>query len=317
MGSFSLAVVGLGAIVAPGVLLAVSFYGVSIIRRTSISFGPAIDIALFASLSLLINGLYGGFIGWVSLRVYNPCHASLLVEITDISQELLSPSITSGGCPVPSLAGFLYMYMGFLTLLSCFVGAFAMILAETLGLTFAHGVFSATASAARKGGATICSALCNFGGEHSFIIYVGEVKEILLDEKLLVSHLLLKQVRRSLLYVGDTVQATDATDIPDIARNDEIVIPGSTIQNLAFAHIWNTRTYRFYMMLQALFLVLPFLASVFVYRDMAAAGSGAAGHSRAGMLYGEAAATRGLAAVATRPDHDADNRRPASERDKA
>jgi sporulation protein YlmC with PRC-barrel domain len=237
MLSFGLTIVALASIVAPGVLFVVAFFTFSIIKRTAISFGPAIDVAVFFSLSLLINGLFGGFIGWLSLGIYDPCGQRLLPEINAVIGQLFVGRAGSGGCSTQSAAAFFYIYLALLCVMSCLTGAAAVAGVELSGLRFAHGVFTKVSSTARKSGITTCSALCKFGGENSFVIYVGEVREIVLDDKNCITHLSIKKTQRALLHVNSGITTTDAAAIPFVSETDEFIIPGASIENVAFSHI--------------------------------------------------------------------------------
>jgi sporulation protein YlmC with PRC-barrel domain len=269
--SFGLAIVALAIVVAPGVLFVVSFFTFSIIKRTAISFGPAIDVAVFFSLSLLINGLYGGFIGWVSLALYDPCRQRLLPEINAVIGRLVGGNTASGGCSTGSAAGFFYLYLALLCLASCLAGNRAVALVETLGLRFAHGVFTKVSSVARRRGVTTCSARCRFGGENSFVIYIGEVREIVLDDKNRITHLAIAKTRRSLLKIGYGITASEAEEIPFVSEIDEFIIPGASIENVAFAHVTPSgRSWRSLGRLAtALLLIVPVLVSAKLYDDMA------------------------------------------------
>ena len=237
MLSFGITIVALASVVAPGVLFVVSFFTFSIIKRTAISFGPAIDVAVFFSLSLLINGLFGGFIGWLSLGIYDPCGQRLLPEINSVIGQLFVGSAGSGGCSTQSAAAFFYIYLTLLCVMSCLAGAVAVAGVELSGLRFAHGVFTKVSSTARKSGVTTCSALCKFGGENSFVIYTGEVREIVLDDKNYITHLSIKKTQRSLMHIQYGITATGAAAIPFVSETDEFIIPGASIQNVAFSHI--------------------------------------------------------------------------------
>ena len=103
-----------------------------------------------------------------------------------------------GGCAEPQTDCFFYLYLALLCAVSCAAGAIAVWLAEELGVGIVHGLFTRVASTARTGGATICSALCRFGGENSFVIYIGEVRWIVLDDKNAVNYLSMSLTRRSL-----------------------------------------------------------------------------------------------------------------------
>jgi hypothetical protein len=266
--SFGLAIVALAAVVAPGVLFVVSFFSVSIIKRTSISFGPAIDLAVFFSLSLLINGAYGGFIGWLALHLYNPCAPRHLIEIIGTLDRLAHGADAIGGCAEPDTDCFFYLYLALLCVVSCAAGAIAVRLAEELGVGIVHGLFTRVASTARTGGATICSALCRFGGENSFVIYIGEVRWIVLDDKNAVNYLSMSLTRRSLLKIANEITASEPEAIPSVS----IIIPGSSIENLAFAHMAvyaqsRLRSYGVFIM-YTLLLTAPFVGSLSVYDDV-------------------------------------------------
>ena len=271
MLSFGLTIVALATVVAPGVLFVVSFFTFSIIKRTAISFGPAIDVAVFFSLSLLINGLYGGCIGWLLLRLYDPCRQSLLPEINTVIARLVVGTAGTDACSTGAAAAFFYFYLALLCLASCLAGYGAVALVETLGLRFAHGVFTKVSSVARRRGGTTCSALCKFGGDNSFVIYIGEVREIVLDDKNRITHLAIAKARRSLLKIGYGITASEAEKIPFVSEIDEFIIPGASIENVAFAHVtpigpswrglgrWVT----------AVLLIAPVIVSGKLYHDMA------------------------------------------------
>jgi sporulation protein YlmC with PRC-barrel domain len=272
MLSFGLTIVALASVVAPGVLFVVTFFTFSIIKRSAISFGPAIDVAVFFSLSLLINGVFGGFIGWLSLALYDPCGQLLLPEINAVIGRLFLGSVGSGGCSTQSAAAFFYLYLTALCVVSCFAGAVAVACVELSGFRFAHGVFTKVSSVARRSGITTCSALCKFGGENSFVIYIGEVREIVLDDKNSITHLAITKTQRSLLHVQYGITATDAAAIPFVGETDEFIIPGASIENVAFSHVTPTRRplragLVIYRMI-ALLLVVCALGSIKIYWDM-------------------------------------------------
>ncbi|MBW4023411.1 MAG: hypothetical protein HIU92_09780 [Proteobacteria bacterium] len=271
MMPFGLTIIGLAIVVAPGVLFVVSFFTFSIIKRTAISFGPAIDVAVFFSLSLLINALFGGFIAWLSLLLYDPCGQRLLPEINAVIGRLVIGTQAPGGCSTQSAAAFFYIYLSLLSLVSCLAGNRAVALVETLGLRFAHGVFTNVSSVARRHGVTTCSALCMFGGENSFVIYIGEVREIVLDNENAITHLAITKTRRALLRIGAGIAASDAEPIPFVGEDDEFIIPGASIRNVAFMHValpgrfWRS----FGRLVPALLLAVPIVFSARIYYDMA------------------------------------------------
>jgi len=47
VSSYGLAIVALAATVSPGVIFVLSFFNFSIIKRNAITFGPAVDLAVF------------------------------------------------------------------------------------------------------------------------------------------------------------------------------------------------------------------------------------------------------------------------------
>ncbi len=279
MLSFGITIVALASVVAPGVLFVVSFFTFSIIKRTAISFGPAIDVAMFFSLSLLINGLYGWFIGWLSLRIYDPCGQPLLPEIHAVIGQLFVGGLRPGGCSAQSSAAFFYIYLALLCVVSCIAGAAAVAWVEIIGLRFAHGVFTKVSSVARRRGVTICSALCKFGGQNSFVIYIGEVREIVLDDKNSITYLAVTKAQRSLLRIEYGITASKIEAIPLVGKTDEFIIPGASIENVAFSHFELKRQPLPAVLIRcmvALLLAGPVLVTVTIYSHMLSVGPKAA-----------------------------------------
>jgi hypothetical protein len=271
MSSFGLSIVALAAMVGPGVIFFVSFFNFSIIKRTTISFGPAVDIAVFFSLSLLINALFGGFIGWVAAAFYDPCGTRMLADLIGTLSLLIHGGREPQVCSTGFWASYFYLYLTILCVASAILGGCAVLLYESLGFSFGSGVFKKITRCARTAGVTTCSALCKFGGENSLIVYVGRVNEITLDDKYNISYLSISNVQRSLLTIGAQVSASAAEDIANIASSDEFVIPGASIENIAFSHLNGRMTRRSYarMLLCTLAICLPILISLVMYFNLA------------------------------------------------
>src|ERR1700733_6147536 len=103
MSSFSFSIVALAAAIAPGVLFLVSFFFSSSVSRTGVSIGPAADIAVFFSMSLILNGLYGGAIGWLAAHVFHPPCASLSQMIGTADYLLFSGVSAPSTCSTETI----------------------------------------------------------------------------------------------------------------------------------------------------------------------------------------------------------------------
>jgi len=281
MSSFGLSIIALAAMVAPGVLFIVSFFSASLIKRTSISFGPAIDIAVFSSLSLVINGVYGGCVGWLIAIPFGRLNQPrLLPSLTDTLYQFGSSTGMLDKSSILSASLFCYVYLVAISIASVCLGICCSILYDLSGVRFANSVLTRTAQIARRRGVTICSALCKFGGDGTFVIYIGEIKEIVLNEKNEIGYILIRQVRRSVLHIEATAMTVHHSlpeQIPGIEDpRDEFKIPGASIENIAFRHfdMWPVlgagKRFRFLLKLAicGLFVVVPPLISLYKYHGL-------------------------------------------------
>jgi outer membrane protein OmpA-like peptidoglycan-associated protein len=250
MDSFGLSIVALAAMVSPGVLFVVFFFGSSQIKRPSITFGPAIDIAAFFSMSVVINGFYGGCIVWLTLRFLRWLgDKSIILDLVSEACNLASNSDASGGSPLFSALCLCSIYLFLITITSAIIGTCSSRLYEWSGDRLVHGIFTDTAKTSIRGGVTLCSVLTKFGVQGTktsvSVVYVGLIKEITLNDKTEINFLMLEGIRRTSFRIGSGIggfppaldSSLELEKIPGLGDRAEFVIPGDSIENVAFSHI--------------------------------------------------------------------------------
>lgn len=278
MESFGLSVVALAAIAVPGVLFIISFLSGSLVKRTSISFGPAVDIAIFLFLSFVINALYGGSIGFIiSLICRFFREPALLPTLLTIIQQFVAGVAASFSSEL-YISLFAFAYLLLISLFSIVCGyCFAFIFDASTSI-FSNHLFSRAAWIGRQRGTTICSILCKFGGENSFVIYIGELKSILINDQHEIAYLSISRVQRSLLRFGlyeGQILVSDPGAVEGIGLSADLVINGSEIENIALSYLsvkdTKTREYKNFVSLRRRIygvILVPALISMICYAGL-------------------------------------------------
>lgn len=243
MTSVGLPILIIAMLVAPGAIFFVFLYGFNSIRRTSISFGPAIDLSFLLSISAVLAGFTPILLSNLPPLLYS-CNIDFGSRAYDYYASFFiskSPSLSACSHYISREM----IYVSFLTILYV-AGCLAYLLLLTienavLPIKFAHGEFIDIAIFMRHNVDILCSVLTKFGGEvkdtNSYVIYMGWLDAITINESHEIKSLSIKDPSKGVVQfvAGDdgrhnAIESEQQAISPN--KDSFLIVPGESIENI-------------------------------------------------------------------------------------